>query len=69
MAKKKTAADVGKLADAAQASLNFLADEGYSDEVETVRAFLVAQGEYFIETQKISREMLADLNRQLSARK
>lgn len=57
--KKKV--DLGKLADEAQAALNFLAEQGYEDEVQAVRDYLIAQGEHFAETQRINRDILRSL--------
>lgn len=54
--------NLNQMADAAQAALEKMYDDGYEDEVTTVREFLVAQGKHFVETQKTNREMLRELS-------
>jgi len=59
MRKKKP--DLEKLAQEAQDALSFLEEQGFVMEVQSVRDYLIAQGEHFRTTQKINRDIVRDL--------
>lgn len=55
------------IADAAQDALASLYAEGYVEEVDAVRLFIVEQGKWFTQQQKFQRDMVNDLSKQLKA--
>lgn len=63
--KRKTSAQLEAIADKAMTALGYLEAQGYDKEVGAIREFLVAQGEYFVAERKVSRDVAAELGRQI----
>lgn len=65
MAKRRIPLDLGLLADNANDALNHLARQGYEKEVQTIRTFLIEQGENWKRTQRIQHQVAGKLARDL----
>ena len=67
MGRRKKAPDLGALADDANRALNSLYNEGYVEEVDAIRGFLIAQGEDFQSTLRVQHQIALDLARRMKA--
>ena len=69
MTKRKTRPDLGKLADDANKALSDLVAEGYEKEVQTIRTFLIENGEHHKRLMRLQHQIAGKLVRDLRSKR